>query len=221
MNFYIEKLNKFLRNIEKFKNYAILFLTKKMVLNKQGAIMSKLNLFFSADELELIKTMDEYHRALTIIGRVYAEKLDKSGNAELGHFIRVSDSLDTIEEKTVGLLHDIVEDGYIDLSDLSYLGFHNDDILTAISILCRDKQKFPYYHDYISSILESENIIAIKTKYYDMLDNISPGRVDLLPYAKKIKALAKYAEELPRLEETMRSLNLMPEKRTRRCWILS
>lgn len=173
---------------------------------------SKLSLFFSEREIYLLKTMDEYHRALTIIGRVYAEKLDKSGNAEVGHFIRVSESLDTDSEKTVGLLHDIVEDGHITLEDLKYLGF-NSEIIQSISLLSRDKEQYPNYHNYILSILDSQDIIALKVKYYDMLDNTSPLRLDLLPEEKKIKALNKYATELPIIEEMLKNLNLMPMKR--------
>ncbi len=170
-------------------------------------MFEKLSYFFSSKEIAYVKSIpDDFLKALSIIGRVYAEKLDKSGNAEAGHFIRVSNQGESDEEKIVGLLHDVVEDEHITLNDLIYLGF-KEDIISAIRLLINDKTIYPDYHSYITNIIESGNIMALKIKYYDMRDNLSPDRLERLPKEKKEKALHKYTPELPRLEMALNELN--------------
>ena len=169
--------------------------------------MKNCHVFFSNAEIAYVKSIpDDFLKALSIIGRVYAERLDKSGNAEAGHFIRVSNQGENDDVKIVGLLHDVVEDRHITLNDLIYLGF-KENIITAISLLNNDKTIYPNYHSYITNIIESGNLLAIKVKYYDMKDNLSPDRLERLPKEKREKALHKYTPELPRLEMALNELN--------------
>lgn len=184
---------------------------------KKTVEWEKINLFFTYEELTetqarlesgfcpLKSIPDDYTKAIAIIGRVYAEKLDKSGNIALGHFIRVSDCLDTDDEKVVGLLHDVVEDKYITLNDLKNLGF-SQEVIDAVAILTRDKEIYPEYEDYITSIIESKNYIALKVKLFDMLDNKSPYRINDLNEEKKKKALNKYKNQLPRVVIAIKEL---------------
>lgn len=170
----------------------------------------RINIFFSEEELnekipnqdkffyplEAIK--DPYLKAIAIIGRVYAESLDYSGNLQTGHLWRVSECLETEEEKIVGLLHDVVEDEKCTLNDLYNLGFF-EKIVEAIAILTRDKKKFPNYKDYIQSIIESRNLIALRVKFWDMEDNQSPIRINDLPPRRKQKSSTKYKPHIPQV----------------------
>lgn len=155
--------------------------------------------YFTLQELNRMASWDkemDFNKALAIVGRVYAEKLDKSGNVELCHFINVSNSGTSDDASIVGLLHDVVEDGYIDLRDLFFLGF-SSDIIEAVRIVSRDKNRYPTYEEYIYSVVDSNNILAIETKLNDIKDNISPRRIMDLPKQKQEKAIKKYTWALP------------------------
>ena len=167
----------------------------------------KIQLYFTFSEIYWLANMkDNYMKALTIIGRVYAERLDKSGNAELGHFIRVSENLDTSDEKITGLLHDIVEDGYLTFGDLIKVGFP-PHIIKALRVLARDKSVYPNYEDYVTSVLESNDELAIRVKYVDMQDNSSDKRLVLLEESIRKKMISKYHSQLPRLKAKIEELN--------------
>lgn len=176
--------------------------------------------YFTKDELKKlqhylkdIKNMEVV--AVAIIGRVYAENKDLSGNTEAGHFVRVSNRTKTIEGRTVGLLHDIVEDKKINFQDLLLLGF-STDIVSTLQILCRDKLKYPNYRDYITSIIDSHNLIALEIKLYDITDNLSPSRVMQLPEERKKKAVKKYCEALPRISRAYWEIKNEEEYQRRR-----
>ncbi len=174
---------------------------------------SKILNYFTIEELNYLVSWSNnytYEKALAIVGRIYAEKLDEngncikkgkrdnSGNAETFHLQSVSNMSSSKEGKIVGLLHDIVEDHYIDLSDLLLLGF-SPEIVSTINLLSRDKSVYPNYSDYITAIIESENFIAIETKLHDMLNNLCPKRIMYLPLKKQTKVLKKWCQEIRRL----------------------
>lgn len=161
--------------------------------------------YFSLEELEFIKTFPNELRAITIVGRVYGEGRDLSGNPETYHFSSVSQNASTEEGKIVGWLHDIVEDGYIDLGDLILLGF-SPFIVNTIQILCHDKKKYPKYEDYITSIIESGNPVAIEVKFYDICNNIGPKRMLMLSQKRQNKAIKKYCKQLLRIAEAYENI---------------
>jgi (p)ppGpp synthase/HD superfamily hydrolase len=179
-------------------------------------VIGKINKYFSETELKYLEKLpDNYVKALEIIHRVYKDKKDMSGNPEVGHFIRVSEMLETEDEEITGLLHDIVEDGYISLFDLLKIGFP-EYIVDAVAIVSRNKLKYKNYVDYITSILESNNKLAIRVKYADMLDNSSCNRLDLLEESTRIRLKTKYEKQLPRIEEKLGELNLTKQIRERK-----
>ena len=166
--------------------------------------------YFTLEELNYLKSLPEYIKAESIISRIYVEKLDEnreiikpakldlSGNPEVLHFLYVSNHATTEEGRIVGLLHDVVEDGHIDFGDLLLRGF-SSYIVSTLQILCRDKSKYPKYEDYITSIIESGNRVALETKFYDIRHNLSPIRILSLPEERQEKACKKYCEALPRI----------------------
>lgn len=156
--------------------------------------------YFSTNDLKkLYQIPDLELRALSIVGRVYAEHLDLSGNAETGHFIRIAEQINSPLGRVVALLHDIVEDGYLTLWDL--LGLFPMSVISSLQILCRDKEKYPHYVDYVASVLHSNDIIAIEVKLHDIGDNLSPRRILELDTKKQKKLYKKYCETLPLVYE--------------------
>ncbi len=166
----------------------------------------KINFYFNNHEIIKIKKLPDYYRALALVGRIYKNKIDLSGNPMVGHFIRISDFFKDEDCKVIGLLHDIVEDGFLTFDDLLFLEF-TEEIVDAVIILTRDKKVFSEYEDYISNIIESENIKAIKVKYADMFDNSSPQRINSLEPSLRNRLAKKYETQLPRLEEKLKELN--------------
>lgn len=170
--------------------------------------------YFSVNELEFIKTFPSELRAMAIVGRVYAEGTDLCGNPETYHFSDVSDHATTIDAKVVGWLHDIVEDDYIDLGDLLLLGF-SPFVVNTIRLLSRDKRKYTKYEDYISSIIESRNPVAIEVKFLDMTNNMSPKRLFYLKDKRQEKAIKKYSHEWLRIAKVYEKIKTKEIQRKR------
>ena len=177
----------------------------------------KINFYFNYAELKQLQEIDDkFLVAWIIIERVYAEKLDKSKNAMVGHFFRVSDRLEVEDDKICGLLHDIVEDNLLTFNDLLYLGIPSH-IIEALKLLAHDKVVCPNYIDYITNILESDNEMAIRVKYADMLDNTCEIRLSKLDSQIRKNLENKYRSQLPRLidkiEELDRNNNIKLERK--------
>ena len=75
----------------------------------------------------------------------------------------------------VGLLHDVLEDTDITEQELLRRFPMKIDEIEALELLTRKDGMS--YDDYITSIIESENKIAISVKFYDLLHNSSLDRL--------------------------------------------
>lgn len=136
--------------------------------------MSNLLNFFDELELEEIKKHDSYTKAEKIVRRLFKGKVDKGGNPYLEHLYYVSNHLEELDMKTVGLLHDLLEDTIITEEDLKLIGF-SDKVVNALSIITKDDNEA--YEEYIDRILESNNMIAINVKVVDMENNMDLSRI--------------------------------------------
>lgn len=160
------------------------------------------------NELLLIK--DDYKRSLTLVEYLFKDKKDKEGDPYINHLLRVSNKLNNINTKIAGLLHDTIEDTSITFEDLHSLGF-NEDIITLVKLVTNDKipilnrnDMLTKYHNKITSILESNNIEAIKLKYSDMSDNFNQDRLNKLDNKTKELLVEKYQPEIIRLENYLK-----------------
>lgn len=165
-------------------------------------------IWFTKEEIQYIADMpDDYVKAITIVGRIYAERMDQSGNPESRHLKVVSDALETYEGKVAGFLHDIVEDNYLTLGCLRNIFRFNEKSICIVDILTRDKELYPTYDSYIRNrILPSDILEVQEAKLADMEHNQSPERVKNLPTEeRRQKASTKYKPYIPlvrmRLEE--------------------
>ncbi len=166
--------------------------------------------WFTDNEIQYIANIsDLYWRAFVIIGRIYAERTDRSNNPQSWHLLSVSDALDFKNEKVVGLLHDVVEDGYLTLDSLRYIFKFPESIVQDVSILTRDKELYPTYDSYIRKrVLPSNSLRVLKTKLKDMLNNQSEKRTKNLPPDAKHKAQTKYIPYIPLFEERIEEVKL-------------
>lgn len=140
---------------------------------------------------------DEYDRAYRLVSYLFKDKKDKAGEPYLGHLIRVSDCLSMGDAKVAALLHDVVEDvSDISFDDLKKLGF-SDSVVEIVRIVTKNESM--NYHDWISTIIDTGNMDAIKVKYFDMMDNFNLDRLNKLDEKTKRYLISKYKEEVERL----------------------
>lgn len=126
--------------------------------------------------------------AIEIAINSHKGSVDKQGKIYILHPLRVMFSLNTIEEKIVGVLHDVVEDTNITFDDLVNYGF-TKDIICALKYLTRDK-KLKYF-DYIEKI--KENDLARRVKLADLKDNMRDGcPISLLTRYEKAYIILNY-----------------------------
>lgn len=127
---------------------------------------------------------NEYENELLMAKKIaktaHKGQFDKAGVAYFDHVKAVGEAGETIEEKIVGYLHDVVENSDITLIDLAAHGFSRD-ILTAVdAITRRQDESLRKYNQRVES-----NPIAAKVKLNDLkydsgLDRIdSPSKVNL------------------------------------------
>jgi (p)ppGpp synthase/HD superfamily hydrolase len=105
--------------------------------------------------------------AIAIAAKGFKDKTDKGGEPYILHCLRVMNSMSTPEEKILGVLHDVVEDGVISIEELRALGF-SEDILDDLKLLTHLKED-DYLDVYIKKISTSKR--ATKVKLADLKDN--------------------------------------------------
>lgn len=115
-------------------------------------------------------------RAAKICLSVHAEQRDRQGNAFFLHPFRVALKCESDEEKIVALLHDVVEDGYI---DKNFLLKQNFPINIVEAVFCLRHRTEEDYKDYIKRL--APNSLARVVKIKELEDNLN------LQTLKKIK----------------------------------
>jgi len=114
-------------------------------------------------------------KSLAIALRAYSGKTDKSGCEYIKHPLRVMAKMDTDEERSVALLHDVIED-----SDISAQELYELDIPQHVvdAVVCLTKQPNESYQDLIARV--QTNKLATKVKLADIEDNINVLRLATL-----------------------------------------
>lgn len=114
-------------------------------------------------------------RAIDIAIDTHAGQYDKSNQPYLIHVIRVMNAGQTLQEKIVGALHDVVEDSNISIDDLKDEGF-DKQILDAVYAMTHYQSET--YSEYIDRVIK--NPIAARVKLNDLIDNMDLRRIDVL-----------------------------------------
>ena len=144
---------------------------------------------------------DLMFKANVLITELFKDSYDKEGVPYINHLYYVIDTLDTLEEKIVGALHDTVEDTDVTLDDLTAMGFPKN-IVNSIRILTRDKS-IPY-SEYIDNIINSNDIVAIKVKKVDMSHNMNRTRLNRLDSDTRTRLITKYTPEYEKIENYLK-----------------
>jgi (p)ppGpp synthase/HD superfamily hydrolase len=103
-------------------------------------------------------------------------------------------TLDSEEEKTIGVLHDLLEDTDYTAADLEEMGY-SDEIVQAL--VCLAKREGESYDQFIERV--ETNPMARKVKMADLKDNMNLERIPS-PTRKDLQRLEKYQAALEKLK---------------------
>lgn len=137
--------------------------------------------------------------AISIALKAHKGQVDKGGNPYILHPLAVMNRVETIEEKIVAVLHDVVEDTEVTIDQLRETGF-SEEILEAIKLLTRAKEDS--YEEFIDKTLK--NRIARNVKTADIKENMNLSRIQD-PLEQDYTRLEKYKRALERLERQCES----------------
>ena len=112
-------------------------------------------------------------QAIKIVTQAHEGQVDKSGIPYIGHVMRVMEAGRTVDEKIVGVLHDIVEDTDWTFERLAREGFPAY-IVDAIQCLTKTSEDEPY-DDFIERV--KTNPLAVRVKINDLADNMDIRRL--------------------------------------------
>lgn len=139
-------------------------------------------------------TQSILEKAIQIATTAHAGQTDKGGNPYISHPMRLMENVESVEEKIVAVLHDVVEDTEVTFADLEKEGLPQICI-DALKLLTHDKD-VPYM-DYVKSI--SSNEIASSVKIADLKDNSDLSRLESIT-DKDIARVEKYTKALSILQ---------------------
>lgn len=123
---------------------------------------------------ELKENKDLLYKTLELILKVFEGSVDKGGLPYYNHLFKVYSKVNNYDEKIIALLHDIIEDKNIKASELLDIGYPKH-IVDAVVILT--KKKGAYYPDYIESIIDSDNKLAMNVKLADLEHNMDLKKI--------------------------------------------
>ena len=128
-------------------------------------------------------------KAINLAMQAHAGQVDKAGMPYIGHVMRVMQAGKTIDEKIVGVLHDVVEDTTWTFDALLAEGFpvHIVDALRCVTKLSDDEP----YESFINRV--KTNPLAVAVKINDLTDNMDIRRLQTLTDAD-VQRLRKYLQ---------------------------
>ena len=126
-------------------------------------------------------------KAINLAMQAHAGQVDKAGMPYIGHVMRVMQAGKTIDEKIVGVLHDVVEDTTWTFNALLAEGFpvHIVDALRCVTKLSDDEP----YESFINRVKTNPLVVAVKIN--DLTDNMDIRRLQTLTDAD-VQRLRKY-----------------------------
>jgi len=142
--------------------------------------------------------MNDLEKAIVLALEKHTGQKDKIGKAYILHPLRVMTQMETEEEMTVAVLHDVIEDTPTTAKDLEKAGF-SKRIVQAVEALSR--QNGEKYEDYIDRVAANE--LAVKVKIADLRDNTSVGRL-IMVTEDDIARVARYKKALAKLKRVSR-----------------
>lgn len=136
-------------------------------------------------------------KAIEIAQKAHAGQTDKFDQPYIGHVFRVMNYGKTLDEKIVGVLHDVVEDNPdYSFEFLKSEGFPEN---VVFAVECLTKRENEAYDDYITRVQQSP--LAISVKLNDLRDNMDLRRFHSLITERDHTRLNKYLKAYLFLKE--------------------
>ena len=132
-------------------------------------------------------------RAIAIAATAHAGPVDKGGAPYILHPLKVMLRMDSLEERIVAVLHDVVEDCDISLDDLRKEGF-SEAVLSAIESVT--KVPGESYEDFVERA--AQNPIGRVVKLADLEENSDLSRI-ASPSWEDLERVEKYRRAIGRL----------------------
>lgn len=128
---------------------------------------------------------EQLDKAILFAIALHMDQLDKNGENYILHPLAVMMAVDTIEQKIVAVLHDILEDTAMTADRLREFRF-SEEIVEAICILTREKD-MPYMQ-YIEKVKSNElsRVVKLADLQHNMRDGCPASLLDRYKKAYKI-----------------------------------
>lgn len=123
-----------------------------------------------------------FEKALMIAIQAHSGQTDKQGKPYILHPLAVASQLDSLELKTIALLHDTIEDSWVSKEFLLDNGIP-EELVEVIALLTKPKD-MPY-EDYLRRV--KTNPMALAVKKADLAHNTSPERAEGLNDHRRAK----------------------------------
>jgi (p)ppGpp synthase/HD superfamily hydrolase len=144
-----------------------------------------------------VNSADLLEKAIGIAVEAHRGKKDRNGVPYILHPLRVMARVDTDAEKTIAILHDVVEDTDWTFEQLAKEGFP-DEIIEPLK--CVTKKDGEEYEDFVKR--SASNELAKRVKLADLEDNMDARRLS--------KVTEKDAERLKKYLRAWRFLKGLP-----------
>ncbi|MEW5721579.1 MAG: hypothetical protein AB1896_00615 [Thermodesulfobacteriota bacterium] len=141
--------------------------------------------------------MSLLEKAIQIAVQAHQGKKDKAGAPYILHPLRVMFQMDSEEEMTVAVLHDVVEDSDYTLDRLREIGFP-DQVLEALDSVTNREAAGETYEDFVTRA--GLHPVGLKIKRADLKDNLDLARLAQVT-DRDVRRLRKYHQALSRLAE--------------------
>jgi (p)ppGpp synthase/HD superfamily hydrolase len=132
-------------------------------------------------------------RAIAIAATAHSGQVDKGGAPYILHPLKVMLRMNSLEERIVAVLHDVVEDCGISLNDLRKEGF-SEAVLTAIESVTKEPGES--YEDFVERA--AQNPIGRVVKLADLEENSDLSRI-ASPSWEDLERVEKYRRAIGRL----------------------
>lgn len=136
------------------------------------------------------------NKAIQIADIAHAGQTDKYGAPYIGHVMRVMTYGKTMDEKIVGVLHDLVED----CPQWTFEKLRQEGFSAYVQALdCLTKREGEQYPEFIARTEKSPLAVAVKLN--DLRDNMDLRRINRELTEKDLKRLNKYLRAYRYLSE--------------------
>lgn len=139
-------------------------------------------------------------KAYRIAKEAHEGQFDKAGKPYIFHPITVARNCSNDKAKAVALLHDTLEDQKDKVSYESLVAKVGKEVADAVLLLTNDGNKGTYL-EYVKSIKDSDNKLAIEVKRADLKNNMDLSRLAKITANDLNRLDNKYIPALKIIEE--------------------